>query len=72
MILEIRVVPRAGRNLVKEESGRLKVYLTRAAEAGQANLQLVDLLSEYLKIKKYQIKIIRGEKSRVKLVEINA
>lgn len=72
MILNIRVIPKSSRSLVKKENGYLKVYLTRPAQDGLANLQLVDLLSEYLKIKRCQIKIIKGEKSRDKVVEINA
>lgn len=73
MILSIRVVPKSSRNLVKEEEGRrLKVYLTKPATEGLANKALVDLLARHLKVKKYQIRIVQGEKSRDKLVEINA
>lgn len=71
MILNIRVIPKASRNLVREEKGFLKVYLTKPACDGLANRQLIERLAEYLKIKKYQIKIIQGEKSRDKRVEIN-
>ena len=53
MILHVKVIPRAGRNLVKEESGYLKVYLTKPAQDGEANAQLISLLSESLKVKKY-------------------
>jgi len=70
MILSVKVCPKASRNLVKEEANGLKVYLTKPAQDGLANDQLVNLLSEHLKIKKYQIKIIKGDKSRNKLVEI--
>jgi len=70
MILNIRVIPRASRNLVKEESPGLKVYLTKPAQDGLANAQLVDLLSRHFKVKKYRVKIIKGEKSRDKLIEI--
>lgn len=72
MILSIRVVPKSSRNLVKEEEGCLKVYLTKPATEGLANKALVDLLARHLKVKKYQIRIVQGEKSRDKLVEINA
>ena len=70
MILNIRVVPRAGRNLVKAEKGILKVYVTKPAQDGLANAKLVDLLSEYLQVKKYRIKIIKGHKLRDKIVEV--
>jgi uncharacterized protein (TIGR00251 family) len=71
MILNVRVIPKSSRNLIKEENRTFKVYLTRPAQDGLANAQLIDLLSDYLHIKKYQIKIIKGQKSRDKLVEIN-
>jgi uncharacterized protein (TIGR00251 family) len=63
-------MPKAGRNSVKVEDARLKVYLTSPAQEGQANSQLIDVLSEHLQVKKYQIKIIKGFKSRDKVVEI--
>ena len=71
MILNIRVAPKASRNLVKKEKDCLKVYLTKPAQDGLANSQLIDLLSEYLKVKKYRVRIIKGDKSRDKLVEID-
>jgi len=72
MILSIRVIPKASRNLVVKGDGNLKVYLSKPAQDGLANRQLIDLLSEYLHIKKYQIKIIKGKSSRDKLVEVDA
>lgn len=72
MILNIRVIPKASRNLIKKENGELKAYLTKPAQDGLANTQLIGLLSEYLRIKKYQIKIVKGFHSRNKLVEVDA
>lgn len=72
MILKIRVIPKASRNLVIKDDKGLKVYLTKPAQDGLANAKLIDLLSAFLKVKKYQIKIIQGYKSRNKLVEIDA
>ena len=72
MIMRIRVCPKASRNLVKKEDDILKVYLTKPAQEGLANSQLIELLSEYLRVRKYQIKIVKGLKSRDKLIEINA
>jgi hypothetical protein len=71
MILPVRVIPKASRNLVKKENGHLKVYLTKPDQGGLANAQLIDLLSEYFGIKKYNIKIIKGASSRNKLIEIS-
>ena len=72
MIFNVRVNPRASRNRVEQQGNSFKVYLTKPAAEGAANKQLVDLLSAYLKIKKYQIRIKSGEKSRDKIVEIDA
>jgi uncharacterized protein len=72
MIFNIRVIPRASRNRVEQIEDILKVYLTKPAVDGLANAQLIDLLSAHFKIKKYQIKIKSGIRSRNKLVEIDA
>jgi uncharacterized protein (TIGR00251 family) len=72
VILNVRVVPRSSRRRVIEEKNGLKAYLTKPACEGLANKELVSLLSEHLKIKKYQIRIIKGEKSRDKLIQIDA
>ncbi len=72
MIFDVRVNPGASRNHVERKGNKLKVYLTKPASEGAANKQLIDLLSAHLKIKKFQIRIKAGEKSRDKLVEIDA
>ena len=71
MILNIRVIPKSSRSLVKKENDRIKVYLTQPAQDSLANNQLIKVLAKYLGIKKYQISIIKGEKSRDKLVKID-
>ncbi len=70
MVLDIRVIPKASRALIKKEAGGIKAYLTKPAQDGLANKQLIDLLAGYLKVKKYQLKIIKGEKSSRKLIEV--
>ena len=65
-------MPRSGRNLVIKGKDGLKVYLTKPAQDNLANKQLIELLAEYLKIKKHQIVIVKGEKSRDKLIKIDA
>lgn len=72
MFFNIRVCPRASRNYIEQIGNVLRVHLTKPASDGLANSQLLELLSAYFKIKKYQIKIKSGVKSRNKLVEIDA
>ena len=62
--------PRAKQNKVVAESDRLKVYLTAPAIEGRANEALVRTLADYFQVRKSEVRIIRGEKSREKIVEI--
>ncbi len=71
MILNVRVSPRSSSNRVEKEGDKLKVHLTKPACDGEANRQLIDLLSGYLGLKRYRIRIKSGERSRDKLVEID-
>jgi uncharacterized protein len=47
-----------------------KVYVTAPPEDGKANKKLIELLAEYFKVPKSQIRIVKGEISRNKIVEI--
>jgi len=68
--VNIKVIPNAKHNKLVEESGRLKVYLTAPAVEGKANEALIEFLSEHFKLKKNRISIIRGIKSREKVIEM--
>lgn len=52
------------------ESEMYKVYVTVAPEQGKANKKMIELLSEYFRVPKSQIRIVKGEISRNKIVEI--
>ncbi len=69
-ILHLKVIPSAKKNLVKETQGVLKVYLTSPPVEGKANEELIDFLAEYLGVKRRQIEIIKGLKSRHKMIKI--
>ena len=70
MFIDIRVTPKASRDLVKDEGGKLKVYVTSPAQDGLANARVIELLAKHFNIKKYEISIIKGQKSRNKSVQI--
>jgi len=70
MIINIKVISKAKKNMVKETKSGLRVYVTSAPEKGKANVAVVDLLSKFLKVKKYHINIISGQHSRSKTIEI--
>jgi len=70
MIINIKVISKAKRNLVKETKNGLKVYVTSPPEKGRANVAVIEELSKHLKIKNYQINIISGQHSKNKVIEI--
>jgi uncharacterized protein (TIGR00251 family) len=70
MRLNIRVVPKAKHDKVVVEPDRLKVYLTDPPVEGKANEALIEVLAEHFGIKRRQITIVLGAKSKDKVVEI--
>lgn len=70
MILNIKVYPRARKNQIKKEDNILKIYTTAPAVDNKANLAIIEMLADFLAVKKSKIVIKKGEKSRVKVIEI--
>ena len=71
MELQIRVQPKARRNSIEVVDGaKLKIYVTTAPEGGKANDAVVALLAKSLGIAKSHVRIVRGHKSRDKLLDI--
>jgi uncharacterized protein (TIGR00251 family) len=71
LCLEVQVQPRSSRNqVVGEQDGRLKIKLTAPPVEGEANQALVNFLAQTLQIPKKNVKLLRGESSRHKLIEI--
>jgi len=69
--LSVRVSPRASRNAIEgEHQGALKVRLTAPPVDDRANEALRRLLAERLNVPISAVRIIAGEKSRTKRVEI--
>ncbi|KJJ85106.1 protein containing DUF167 [Candidatus Omnitrophus magneticus] len=70
MRIEIKVIPKSSRVLVSEENGILKVYVRDAPDKGKANKSVIELIAEKYNVSKNKVKIIRGETSRNKILEI--
>lgn len=70
MRLSIKVLPRSSKNEVIKTADGFKVKLTAAPVDNKANAALIKLLSEYFKISKSKIEIIKGERGKNKIVEI--
>lgn len=68
---EVHVAPRARREgVVGEHDGALKVALTAPPVEGAANAALIALLAEALGVSRSAVRIVRGQSSRRKALEV--
>jgi uncharacterized protein len=70
MKISLKVIPGAKRNEWKQEGEGVKVYLNAPAVDGKANEALVKFLSLHYGVKAARIEIIKGLKSRHKVINI--
>ncbi len=71
VIVAVRVQPRASQNDVAGEmNGALKIRLQAPALENRANEALVEYLALLLKTPRAAVRILSGERSRIKRVEI--
>ena len=71
IILPVRIQPRASKDeIAGEYNGALKIKLTSPPVEGEANRRCIEFLSKRFKIAKSQLEIIKGEKSKDKLIKI--
>ena len=76
MNISVIAHPGAKRNLVKKEVNILTgkdvyhVYTSSKAVDGEANDAIIVLLAEFFTIKKYQLKLVSGQKGKKKIIEL--
>ena len=71
MKFEIKVIPGARKNLWKEEAGGIKVYLTAPPVDGKANEALIRFLAGHFDVSISAVEILKGSRSRQKIVQID-
>jgi uncharacterized protein len=72
VIFSVRVQPRASKDeIAGEMGGALKVRLRAPALEDRANDALVEFLAQLLKRPKSAVRILSGERSRTKRIEIS-
>ena len=72
MLVQVRVTTNAKTPIVRETSeNALEVRIDERAVDGRANQRLLKILSEHYKVPRSSITILRGTKSRDKIVEIH-
>lgn len=68
MIIQVKVYPNSGKEEIIKENGEFyKVFLKKPAQDNKANIELLKLLKKHFK---NEVKIIKGLKSRNKIIEI--
>ncbi len=70
MKISVAVKPGSSKNLVVETGQGLRVWLRAQPDAGKANWALVCVLADHYGVAKSNVRILRGQTSRNKLVEI--
>jgi len=71
--LAVQVQPRARHNRIVGRNGNvIKAQVHAPPIGGAANAALIDLLAETLGTPRRAIRIVRGESSRTKLVEVQS
>lgn len=71
VVVTVRVQPRASKDeIAGEMAGALKIRLQAPALEDRANEALVEFLARLLKTPKAAVRILSGERSRTKRIEI--
>ena len=69
--VKLRVIPRARQNKIDvDENGTYRIHITATPVDGAANAAVIKMVADYYDVPKSHIKIIRGETSRDKVIEI--
>jgi uncharacterized protein (TIGR00251 family) len=71
MLIRVYVTPNAKQwRVVRVSEDYLEVWVDERAVGGRANKRLVEILAEHFKVSKSRIIIVRGTRSRDKIVQV--
>jgi len=75
---DVTVITNSSENLVAVISkpdawshDQLRVYTTETPEKGKANKKIIKLIAEHLEVPKSSVIIVRGDKSKIKLIRVH-
>lgn len=69
--IEVKAIPRSGESSLEMRSdGTCVARLKSSPERGKANRELAGLLARHFEVPRGNIKIVRGESSRKKLIRV--
>lgn len=70
--LQVKVSPKASRNAVGVwKDGVLKLSVTAVPEKGKANVAVIALLSDWLRLPKSSIEVVRGQTATTKQLRLS-
>jgi len=73
MKFSVKIQPKSSKEAVEQlADGSYKIFVHSPPIDGKANAAVVEVLAKHFKVAKSNVKIISGEKSRNKIVEIDA
>lgn len=71
-LVDLHIVPGSSKNeIVGTHGDRLKIKIKAPPEDGEANIEILNFLSERLQLNKQSLEIIKGLSSRQKTIHIN-
>jgi uncharacterized protein len=72
MRINVTVVPNSKNYMVEKISeDAYKVRVDAPATRGEANRRMMEILAEFFCVPMYTVRVVRGEKSRRKIIEID-
>lgn len=71
MIIQVRITPNAKKSEITELGNNgYKIKVDAPAIGGKANVRLIEILSDYFNVPKSSIRMVKGHRSREKVLEI--
>ena len=71
MLINVKVIPNASKNQVlKKAEDQFIIRVTTSPEKGKANKKVIELLADFLKVRKTELIIEKGHTSRNKIVRV--
>ncbi len=70
MKISVKVKPNSKTEKIEKTGDLLVIYVKEPPQENKANQAVINLLSDYFKVPKSQIFILKGTKSKQKIIEI--
>ena len=69
-LVTIRVVANSRKPRIENEPDRLNIWVREKPQDGKANDSVILAVSKYFNVSRTSVRILRGKKSRLKVLEI--